>query len=228
MKAKRRELKASLVETLRDTVDAHKRAFIFSFANMRTQPFKDMRIELAGKARFFLGKNRVMQKALNGEVDEFRKGLGAMAADLRGPVGVVCTSMTRDEIVQYFAEHEQPDFARAGAIADRDVAVARGKLELPHTMVDELRKLGMTSLKLDKGVPTLPSMFPICAKGDALTPEQCRLLKHFGHQLSTFRLALVGEWNSESGSYERIGKLAAGDEDMDGGDEDDDDEEDDA
>jgi mRNA turnover protein 4 len=204
VKAHRREIKATLVETLRDTVGQFPRAFVFSFANLRTQPFKEMRQQLSGSARFFLGKNRVMGKALDGDDGEFRPGLAALAADLKGPVGLLCTSRTRAEILRDFAAHEAPDFARAGALADRDVVVPRGKLDLPHTMVDELRKLGMTSLRLDKGTPTLPIAFTICAAGDTLTPEQCRLLKHFGHQLSTFKLALLGEWSAAEGAYERL------------------------
>ena len=226
VKAHRRELKATLVETLRDTVDKFPRAFVFSFANLRTQPFKEMRQQLSGSARFFLGKNRVMCKALDGDDGEFRPGLAALAADLKGPVGLLCTSRTRAEILRDFAAHEAPDFARAGAVADRDVAVPRGKLDLPHTMVDELRKLGMTSLRLDKGTPTLPIAFTICAAGDTLTPEQCRLLKHFGHQLSTFKLALLGEWGAADGAYERLagGGGGGGEGAMDEGEEEEDEE----
>ena len=232
VKAKRRELKTDLVEKLRDTIDQHTRAFVFSYANMRTQKFKDMRMELAGAARFFLGKNRVMQKALGEDAsDEYRPGLSQLGADLRGPVGILCTSKTREEVEGYFAEHEEPDFARAGVVADREVVVPKGKLELPHTMVDELRKLGMTSLQLLKGVPTLPSAYVICSEGDTLTPEQCRLLKHFGHMLSTFKLRLVSEWSAEGG-YKSIesadgGSGLVGDEEMGGGSDDDDDEEED-
>jgi mRNA turnover protein 4 len=216
------------VENLRDALDGHAHAYVFTYANMRTSHFKDMRSELAGAARFFLGKNRVMQKALAGAdgADEHRPGLASLAADLRGPVGLLLTSKPRAEVEAFFAAHAAPDYARAGAVADRDVVVPRGKLELPHTMVDELRKLGMTGLKLDKGVPTLPLAYTICSSGESLTPEQCRLLKHFGHQLSVFRLRLVSQWTAAGGAYERIASAADGgaaaggddDEDMDGDD----------
>ena len=157
---------------------------------------------MAVDSRFFLGKNRVMQKALGSGQDEFRPHLGKLAADVRGNVGLLFTNRSRAEVEATFAEHEQPDFARAGCVAGSAVSVPRGVLALPHTMVDELKKLGMANLKLDKGVPTLPIEHAICAAGDVLTPEQCRLLKHFGHQLAVFQLALVSMWSD--GKYELL------------------------
>jgi mRNA turnover protein 4 len=217
VKAKRRELKAGLVERLQDALGTADHAYVFSFAHMRTAKFKDLRAALATDgSRFFLGKNRVMARALAGGAsadagDEFRPGLGALAADLRGNVGMLLTPRTPDAVAAAFAAATEPDYARAGVVADREVVVPKGRLEsLPHTMVDELRRLGMTRLRLDKGIPVLPAPHTICAAGDALTSEQCRLLKHFGHQLASFELGLVGHWTAESGAYERLAEPSAG------------------
>ena len=230
----------ALVDNVRDHVDKFASAYVFSFDNMRTTQFKDLRGAMAADSRFFLGKNRVMQRALGATREtEFRPNLAQLAGDLRGNVGLLMTNKSQPEVEAAFAEYEQPDFARAGCVAPADVSVPRGPLSLPHTMVEELRKLGMNSLRLDKGVPTLPLDFAICAVGDALTPEQCRLLKHFGHREAVFQLHLISAWRD--GAYEVLDELrrrpvggggkggaaaaAAGGDDDDEEDGDDDDEE---
>ena len=161
---------------------------------MRTGPCKELR-QTMSESRFFLGKNRVVQKALGATpADEHRPGLSGLAAHLRGNVGMLFTNRIPSDVAATFEAAAAPDFARAGCVASQTIAVPRGPLDLPHTMVDELRKLGMAHLRLEKGVPMLPTPFTICTKGDVLTPEQCRLLKHFGHALATFRLHLVACW----------------------------------
>ena len=231
VKAKRKELKVALVDAIRDHLDKFSSAYVFSFDNMRTQHFKDLRGAMAGDSRFFLGKNRIMQKALGASAaDEFRPRLGQLGSDLKGNVGLLLTNRSRAEVDAALRAHEQPDFARAGCVAPRDVAVPRGPIGMPHTMVEELRKLGMANLRLDKGTPTLPSEYRICSAGDALTPEQCRLLKHFGHQLAVFQLHLLSHWRD--GVYEvldasrrRGAAAASGTGEMAEDDDDDDDDE---
>ena len=222
VKAKRRELKATLVDKVRDSVSAYSRAYVFSYENMRTAPCKDLR-QAMSDSRFFLGKNRVVQKALGATpADEHRPGLSGLSAALRGNVGLLFTERTADDVAAAFEAAAAPDFARAGFVTPVAVAVPRGPIGLPHTMVDELRKLGMASLRLEKGVPVLPTPFAICAAKDVLTPEQCRLLKHFGHALATFRLRLVAGWCD--GVVTQLGEGGAGgaiDEAEDEGGEDD-------
>jgi mRNA turnover protein 4 len=69
---------------------------------------------------------------------------------------------------------------------------------MPHTMADGLRKLGMP-VRLERGVIVLPDNFELCQAGVAITPEQGRLLKLFGHQLAVFRLALAAVWSEKEG-----------------------------
>ena len=181
---------------------------------MRSSKFKDVR-GLFPDSRFFLGKNRVMQVALGAsEADEYRPKLSMLAADLSGNVGLLFTSRPLAEVEKFFAEYSSPDFARAGNVATADVSIPAGPLDVPHTMCDELRKLGV-DVALVKGTVVVAREHTVCSEGDTLSPEQCRLLKHFGHELSAFSLRLLsvwegGEFTNLAAGADLIGDAAAG------------------
>lgn len=195
MKAKRKELKQTLVESIRECVDTYSNLFVFAYDNMRASKFKDVR-GLWADSRFFLGKNRVIQKALGEDSeDAYRPGLDQLASDLTGQVGLLFTSRPVDEVLKFFAEYQETDFARAGFVPAATVTVPAGRLaDVPHTMAETLTKLGMP-VRLDKGVVVLPYEHTICKAGEAITPDQGKLLKHFGHELAVFRLRPLALWS---------------------------------
>lgn len=188
-KQARKELKGRLVEDVRAAAEKFDAAFVFGYENLRTERFKDLRVEWAGNSRFFLGKNKVMQIALGTDEDSaHRPGLHQLAGDLSGNVGLLFTSRPTEEVTAFFEAFGEPDYARAGFVPSETIKVPAGKLaSMPHTMFDELRKLGMP-VRLDKGTLVLPQDYTLCHAGKAITPEQGRLLKHFGHQLAVFRV----------------------------------------
>ena len=247
VKTHRREQKAGLVTSVRAAVGAYTHAYVVSFANMRTQKLKNLRGELAEDSRFFLGKNRVMARALSGDAageeeegeeeeegdaDEdleggasatapapsppaaakparssgapYRPGLDKLAADLRGNVGLLFSSRAMPKLAAALGAGAEADYARSGATASATVTVPAGPLDLPHTMVDELRRAGMAGVRLVKGVPVLGEPHTIAEEGDVLTPEQARLLKHFGHKQALFQVTLLSKWTAKSGKYERL------------------------
>lgn len=202
VKAKRKELKQGLVESIRECVDKYSHIYVFAYDNMRTQKFKDVR-SMWADSRFFLGKNRVIQKALGADDEEaYRPGLDSLAADLVGQVGLLFTDRAPAEVAKFVADFEETDFARAGYVPERTITVPAGRLtEVPHTMTESLQKLGMP-VRLDKGVVVLPYEHTLCKAGEAVTPDQGKLLKYFGHALAKFRLRLLSRWND--GKYSSL------------------------
>ncbi|CAI6012296.1 unnamed protein product, partial [Closterium sp. NIES-65] len=61
---KGREQKESLVEAVRAAVEEYSDVYVFEFDNMRNTKLKELRDELKGVCRFFLGANKVLQVAL--------------------------------------------------------------------------------------------------------------------------------------------------------------------
>jgi mRNA turnover protein 4 len=190
-KQDRRGNKSKLIDSIRAAAEQFSSAYVFSMENVRSERFKELRAEWSD-SRFFLGKNRLMALAL-GETPEaaHRPALDELAADVHGDVGLLFTDRAHKAVASFFASYGTADYARAGFMPEASVRVEAGRLEtLPHTMLDQLRKLGMP-VRLDKGVLVLPQAYSLCTAGKALTPEQGRLLKYFGHQLAVFKMQLV-------------------------------------
>lgn len=73
-------------------------------------------------------------------------------------------------------EYDEIDYARSGFIAQETINLPEGPMpEFSHSIEPHLRQLGMPTA-LQKGVVTLIKEYTVCKKGQALTPEQARIL----------------------------------------------------
>ena len=117
---------------------------------------------------------------------------------LRGEVGLLFTNRTKEEVNEWFTKYTEMDFARAGNKATLTVILDPGPLkQFPHSMEPQLRQLGLpTALK--KGVVTLPSDYEVCKEGDELTPEQARVLRLFGYEMTEFKVTIKYTWDAQS------------------------------
>ena len=64
VKRKGREGKEEMLEKVKDCCDEYGHAYIISYENIRSTPFKQMQFGMNNTSKFFLGKNKVMIKAL--------------------------------------------------------------------------------------------------------------------------------------------------------------------
>lgn len=91
-------------------------------------------------------------------------------------MGLLATDRTAAEVRKAVEKRKEHAYARSGFKAPRAVSVPAGPLpQFQHTMVEELRRLGLP-VDLKDAVITLFGPHTICRKGDTLTPEQCQLL----------------------------------------------------
>ena len=206
--AKGTELKNHLLNTVRDNVDIYAYAYVFSFDNMRTSFFKDVRKEWRDRGRFFLGKLKVIRRAfINDDGSAYRPGLPDMGEELYGSSGLLFTDAPPSEVVPYFEGFTRVDYARTGAIASRKVVLPGGVLEGElHSNLEMLRKLGL-SVALKKGIIHLESDHVVCKPGKVLTAEQARLLKHFKEPMAEFQMSIIGYCNE--GAFVKVGGDAA-------------------
>ena len=63
-KKKGREGKEALVDKVQDCLEQYDHSYVISYENMRSGPFKKLQFEMRENTRYFLGKNKVMIKAL--------------------------------------------------------------------------------------------------------------------------------------------------------------------
>jgi mRNA turnover protein 4 len=155
--------------------------------------------------RIFLGKNKLMQIALGKTPeDEYADNLRHVSSQIAESVGLLCTSRSKQEVMDYFADLVEPDFARAGFVAPRDAFINNEMLaNHPVSMMEQqFRKQGLP-VKIDNGkIVLLDGMkeHRLCKEGETLSPEKCKALAHFGIKLSEFRVKLLCHW-SKNGEF---------------------------
>lgn len=129
---------------------------------------------------------------------------------LHDNVGLVFSSSTPQQMLNYFANFTPADYARSGTPASRSFTIPAGTLysragEIPeeddvplaHSIEPSLRKLGVPS-KLVKGKIELENDFVVCKEGEILGSGQTSLLKIFGVAIATFQVQLVAWYDRES------------------------------
>jgi len=195
------ETKQKLVDKIRTGVDNYARIFVFKVENMRNNKLKSVR-ESWSHSKFFLGKNKVMAKALgNTEEEEYNDQLHKVSLCLRNQCGLLFTNETKENVLEYFSNLAEPDFARTGGTATETIVLKEGPLpEFSHSMEPQLRQLGLPT-SLNKGVVTLVKDHKVCEEGENLSSEQARILKLLGHMQAEFRLRLVAMWQN-NGAFE--------------------------
>lgn len=211
---KTREHKAGIIQDVRKHVDEHDSLYVYSYENMRSSKFKKIRMEfrkpsMDGKrSRIFLGKNKLMQIALGKTPeDEYSDNLRQVSKLITGNVGLLMTSNPCEEVEEYFANFAEDDFARAGAMATREVIVDNEMMyKFPSSMVEQFRKMGLP-VEVSTGKLVLigsKQNHTICKEGDELTAEDCKLLTQFGIKLTEFRVKLLCRWTAADGSFEEL------------------------
>jgi mRNA turnover protein 4 len=136
----------------------------------------------------------------------------AVFQQIKGQVGLLFTNTEPQEVIEWFKDFHQSDFARSGNRASRTVIIPAGPVmrhhsdppePFPHNEEPQLRKLGLTTV-MRKGVPTLENPHKLCEQGKVLTAEQTQLLKLIGEKMVEFRVGLRARWDSTTGNVEEV------------------------
>ncbi|XP_054157791.1 mRNA turnover protein 4 homolog [Oppia nitens] len=197
------DIKVKLVNDVRQSCDDYSRVFIFSVQNMRNAKLKDVRNQWKD-SRFYFGKNKVMTISLGKTKEtEYKHNLHKLSDRLYGQCGLLFTNRPKHEVLKWFDEYGDSDYARTGSVATETVTLDAGPLEeFAHSMEPHLRSLGMPTT-LQKSVVHLLQDFEVCREGVELTSQQARILKLLGNQMSEFKITLEAIWESD-GYYEEF------------------------
>lgn len=195
--AKGRTLKTKLIEVLRNYIDEYGQIFLFSYNNMRTSSFRKIRMDFK-QCKLFLGKNSISQIALGRSVEEeYLDNLSHLSKMLDGKIGILFTKKDKTEVENYFNSFSSEEFALMGDVPEDDILLQPGELELPTTMRENLRKLGLV-VETDDGKLILREPHYLAKKGQPLTAEQAKLLVKFDMRLSLFTVKLLCRWQDGS------------------------------
>ena len=202
VKKKGRENKEKLVDKIQDSANKYKYMYVLSYQNMTTNPFNKIRKDFEG-SKFFLGKNKVMQYALGRTPEEeFKENLCLAGRHIKQEC---CLLFTNEENVEeYFNNFSSKDFARAGAVAPKTIALPKGPeaLEtLSFAMEPHLRQLGLPT-KLVRQKIHLIDEVTLAEEGKVITAENAKILKLLGHRLAEFKLKVVAKWTAATHEVE--------------------------
>ncbi|KAJ8595253.1 hypothetical protein M405DRAFT_759460 [Rhizopogon salebrosus TDB-379] len=210
---KTREHKNALLTQVQQNIEKWKYCWLFEVGAMRNTHLKTVRNLWKDSARIFFGRGAVMAKALGTTMEEeHRMGLHKLAQQIKGQVGLLLTDSEPQEVIEWFDDFRQADYARTGNIATRTIILPAGPVmrahsdppePFPHNEDPQLRKLGLTTT-MKRGVPTLDNPHRVCDKGKALTGEQAQLLKLIGEKMVVFRVALLARWDAATGEVVQL------------------------
>lgn len=208
-----RERKDELIEKIQEAATTHDCCFLVKVSNQKNNFLKEIRAFFGTKGRLFLGKNNLTKLALGiNKESELEDGLSELAVRISGEVGILFVKKgnfgddkdfsTEQKVQELIASN--PLFTRQAAMRSGEQAQSTIKLPagvLPQfngAMMDHLLSLGMPVRK-DDGVLTLLSDFVVCTEGEAVTVDQCQILKLLGRLESEFRMETMCYWCKTTG-----------------------------
>ncbi|KAF8919501.1 ribosomal protein L10-domain-containing protein [Mucidula mucida] len=210
---KTRDQKNAMMQEVQSNAEKWQYCWLFEVGAMRNSHLKTVRNLWKDTARIFFGRGAVMAKALGlTPEEEHKQGIHKLAKQIKGQVGILFTNTEPKEVIEWFADFKQPDFARAGNVASRTVVLPVGPVmrhhsdppePFPHNEDPQLRKLGLTTT-MNRGVPTLTTAHKLCEKGKTLSSEQAQLLKLTGEKMVVFRVALLARWDAATGDITQM------------------------
>ncbi|VDK89084.1 unnamed protein product, partial [Dibothriocephalus latus] len=183
---------------VRGLVDQYKYVYVISFDNPRNTRLSELRQELNDSVLLF-GKNKLVMVAFGvDKTTQLKPGLRQLSKHVKGQCALLFSNKEVEELRDLFNQFRSQDYARPGSHATQTVILSAGILpKFSHTMEPGLRQLGLP-VKLVRGIINLETDYPVCELGQALTPEQCRILKYFEVQTSEFRVNILARWDSQS------------------------------
>ena len=225
-----RDHKSSYIQEVRDSIDEYDSLYLFSYENMRSSKFKDIRMHFcrdnnnystnnkddmtdepssSSKSKIMLGKNKLLQIALGKSIeDEYHDNLHFVSKLITSHVGLLFTSKPSEEVISFFENYKQPDFARAGNVAPRDVYITNDMVSSqPVTMLEQQFQKQKLPIQIMNGkliIMNSKDQFRLCKRGEILSVEQCNALKTFGIMLSEFHVELLCCWSSTNNEFEKF------------------------
>jgi len=195
---KGRSGKEGLVEDIQECIQNYKFVYVFRPDNVRNKELKFLRNKYR-TSRFFFGKNKVMQLALGRDAESEKKpNLHFLTKRVAGQCGLFFTNEDPERIQSFFSSYSSPDFPRAGFTATKTVTLSAGMLDkdvFPASIEPRIRQLGMPTI-LQNGITHLQGNYTVCKQGEVISPEQAKLLKILGEQMSEFKITLIGLYHN--------------------------------
>lgn len=155
-----------------------------------------------------------MIKALGkSNAEETAENLHLVSDRINNLCGLLFTNREKKDVIKFFEDFKIVDFARSGEQINETFIVPAGPVEsMPHSLEERLLSLNLP-IEVREGHINFRQEHVVCKKGDVLTPEQAKVLKHFDKPLSEFKVNLRCFWSN--GKFESFGEGSDDEGEMD-------------
>eukprot|EP00177_Eucheuma_denticulatum_P006474 GFKZ01011789.1.p1 GENE.GFKZ01011789.1~~GFKZ01011789.1.p1 ORF type:complete len:222 (+),score=42.49 GFKZ01011789.1:155-820(+) len=185
-----RESKQTVLEELRSMIDNYDGIYVISTENMRNALLKELRTTWRD-SRIFFGRKKIAQVAFGrNDAEEYLEGLQKMSKQMKGNVGLLFTNREHEEVVRFFENYGEMDFARAGNRSTETVQLTEGELEMFEGSQEQNLRLVGLPVGVKRGKVWLSQDFTVCEKGEVLTPEKAKILEFLGIKQALFKVVL--------------------------------------
>ena len=192
--------KADQIDQIRSSVEQMRFTYVVNISNERNNILKLIRDELK-PGKLFYSKNKLVQVALGFSPEsECCEGIHPLTALMSGHVALITTNLGLAELKEVLDSHQEPEFARAGGIANQTITLEAGfdtLANFPHSMETQFRKLGLPTLLHDGKIKLLAN-HTLCQEGEPLTADQCQVLRMMKIQMARFEITVKAVYDKES------------------------------
>jgi len=206
---KGRKRKIGLLKKIQAAVEQFVYVYVIFPHNVRNIALKEFRQKL-GSSRLFMGKNKVLQKALGTSPEtELHRNLSKLSEKLIGYTGLLFTNEKRENIMKVVNACGSPQYARAGFLSTETIIFPKGSFLMPRGGTPQgqagiLRSVGVP-LSYTHGQVELLGDYTVCKEGDIFTADQAKLVSLMGKKMAWFKVELICCWHD--GVYEELAPL---------------------
>eukprot|EP00916_Digyalum_oweni_P002644 GHVL01004794.1.p1 GENE.GHVL01004794.1~~GHVL01004794.1.p1 ORF type:complete len:252 (+),score=31.52 GHVL01004794.1:76-831(+) len=188
--------KTSYFEKLPRLFQEHPKVLIISINNVGSKQFNNLRVALRGKAIILMGKNTMIRRCMNMNMDNVA-AFKTVLPLVRFNIGFIFCIADIAEIQKVIQEYFVPAAARTGAIAPCSVSVPAGPTGLDPAQTSFFQALNI-STKIVKGQIEISSNVDLLKEGERVGASQAALLQKLN--VMPFQYGILIEHVCDNGS----------------------------
>ena len=166
------EWKQEEVDALTELVDEYESVGVVDVSGIASRQLQQMRAELHGTARLRMGRNTLIQRALD-DVDE---GVEVLAEYVSGQVGLIGTDDNPFGLFRQLEESKTPAPISAGEEAPKDIVIHEGDTGMdPGPFVGELQNVGAAA-QIMEGSIKVTADSTVAEEGDVVSEDLANVL----------------------------------------------------
>merc|ERR1712055_1132180 len=167
--------KTNYFQRIEKLIEEYPTCFLVSADNVGSKQMQQIRIALRGRGEVLMGKNKMMRKALRGQLSKYPQ-LEKLLPGIVGNVGFVFTNEDLCEVRDVILSNKKEAPAKAGAIAPLDVFVPGGNTGQGPEKTSFFQALAIPT-KITKGTIEILSDIHLVHKDEKVGASEAALLQ---------------------------------------------------